>query len=97
MTANLPTLLRPDLGNAAALNPSEAFTALAVGSGRELARQVGRLLEDAGLNHARLVSVVSVEAALARLAAERPRILFLGVTSLELASLRARPEGSRAS
>ena len=50
MTMQLPTLLRPNLGGMAALSPGQAFTVLAVGSERELTRQVAQLLDDAGLD-----------------------------------------------
>ena len=85
----LPTLLRPNLGGIAALSPGQAFTVLAVGSERELTRQVAQLLEDAGLDATRLIPVASVEAALARLATERPGIVFLAVGSLDMGNLSA--------
>ena len=85
----LPTLLRPNLGGIAALSPGQAFSVLAVGSERELTRQVAQLLEDAGLDATRLIPVASVEAALARLATERPGIVFLAVGSLDMGNLSA--------
>jgi diguanylate cyclase (GGDEF)-like protein len=89
MTMHLPTLLRPDFDGMATLSAGQAFTVLTVGNERELGRQVKHLLDEAGLGHAHLIPAVSVEAALARLAAERPGIVFLAVGSLELADFSA--------
>ena len=89
MTIHPPSPLRPDFGGMAALVKGEAFTVLTVGSEPELPRQVERLLEEAGLNGARLVSLPNVDAAVDRLQGERPRIVFLAVTAPELADLSA--------
>ena len=89
MTLHLPSMLRPDLSGLTALPAGQTFTVLAVGSERDLLRQVRHLLEDAGLADACLIPIASTEDALARLAAERPAIVFLAIGSPEIANLSA--------
>jgi diguanylate cyclase (GGDEF)-like protein len=67
----------------------QAFWAMAIGSGRELAALVGELLRQAGLPDARLVVVTSPGLALERLAQARPAIIFLEVGVPDIASLGA--------
>lgn len=89
MTIHPPIPLRADFGGMAALAKGQAFTVVAVGSEAELARQVQRLLDEAGLTGARLLGLPTVETAIDRLQAERPRIVFLAVAAPELADLSA--------
>lgn len=89
MTMHLPTLLRPDLGGMAALAKGQAFTVLTVGGEAELARQVNRLLAEAGLSTVRVVSLPTLESAIGRLQSERPRVVFLAITAPDLADLSA--------
>lgn len=89
MTMHLPTLLRPDLGGMAALAQGQAFTVLTVGGEAELARQVNRLLAEAGLSAVRVVSLPTLESAIGRLQSERPRVVFLAIAAPDLADLSA--------
>jgi diguanylate cyclase (GGDEF)-like protein len=89
MTLQLSTLHRPNLGGIAAMTPGTAFGVLAVGGERALVRQVSQLLQDAGLDGARLVQAATVAEALQRLGIERPAIVFLAVGPLDLSSLSA--------
>jgi PleD family two-component response regulator len=89
MTLHPPLPLRADFGGMAALAKGQAFTVVTVGSEVELARQVQRLLDEAGLTGARLVGLPGVDAAIDRLQSERPRIIFLAVATPEVADLSA--------
>ena len=89
MTVHLPTLPRPSLGSMAPLAPGKEFGVLAVGGEHALVRQVAQLLDDGDLPGGGLVQVANVDQALARLAVERPAIVFLAFAQLDLGSLSA--------
>ena len=89
MSIHLPTQLRPEIGASAAAAEGVDFTVLAVGSERELGLHVKHLLEEARLSEARLLIVPTLQIALAKLATERPGIIFLAVGPPELANLSA--------
>ena len=89
MSIHLPTQLRPEIGASAAAAQGVDFTVLAVGSERELGLHVKHLLEEARLSEARLLIVPTLQIALAKLATERPGIIFLAVGPPELANLSA--------
>ncbi len=84
-----PALHRPRLGRPAQQKPGHDFSVLVVGAEHELTLQVQNLLQDAGLEAARVIGLPALEQALARLSHERPGIIFLGVGLPELGNLNA--------
>jgi diguanylate cyclase (GGDEF)-like protein len=89
MAKELALLMRPGVGPPPSVARGQDFSVLLVGNERELAALVEELLRDAGLPQAQVTTTVSLDAALAHLANERPGIMFYGVFAPDLGSLSA--------